>query len=238
MKLSTIFTGTALGVTLAASGLAQATTVIDSYNYDKTPGYTLPRPPCCIWSLDNIGWYWTPTTDVYLTNIQTKLADVDFGYNNDFDMTVSLFSDRPAVGGTKIDSFTFNASSFIDGNGDYTFPWRGTGFDAPLHLTGGTTYFVGFQGWAAVFVPGVSGGGINWLIDSDGNPPPDAQFLSAAYVNDGFMTEIGTATSVTAAPVIRFVGDFTAPVPEPATYALMLAGLAAVGIGATRRQRL
>ena len=222
MKLSTIFTGTVLWAGLAASGLAQATVVIDSYNYDKTPGYTIPRPPCCIWVPDNIGWYWTPGADVSLTN-----------------MTISLFTDRPAVGGTKIDSFTFNASSFIDRDGVNTFPWRGTGFASPVHVTGGTTYFVGFEGWAAVYVPGVRGGGINWLVaDPSFAQPADAQILSAAYFQDGFATRIGTDNTVAAAPVIRFIGDFaTPPVPQPATCALMLVGLAGVGFCATRRQR-
>jgi len=232
--LATLLCGLTIGE------LARAADVIDSYNAAKTPGYVLPRPPCCIWVPDTIGWYWTPAGDSYLTNIQTKLADVDFGYNNDFAMTVSLFTDRPAAGGTLIDSFTFNASSFVDGGGHDTFPWRGTGFAAPVSVTGGTNYFVGFQGWAAAYDPHTgNGGGINWVIDGDtGGPPADAQFLSAGYTGATFDTKMGTDRTVTAAPVIRFIGGLGAPpVPEPSTYALLMIGLAALGLNTAGRKR-
>ena len=238
LRVKTVALAALLGG-LAFGGLARAADVIDSYNPSKAPGYATPRPPCCIWVPDTIGWYWTPASDSYLTNIQTKLADVDFGYNNDFAMTISLFTDRPAAGGTLIDSFTFNASSFVDGGGHDTFPWRGTGFAAPVSVTGGTTYFVGFQGWAAVYDPATgSGGGINWVIDPSGAPPADAQFLSAGYTGATFDTLMGSDRTVTAAPVIRFIGGLGAPpVPEPSTYALTLIGLAALSLLTARRRR-
>lgn len=206
--------------------------VVESFNGILGPGYALPRPPCCIWSNDTIGWYWTPKQTQLLDSIATKIADVDFGYDNNFTMTVTLFTDRPFVGGTEIASFEFDASKFMPGNE----PWRGGTFATPVPVVAGTQYFVGFSGWSQVYVPDVKGGGINWVIDGSTRlPPAGAEFLSQGFTSAGagaaalYETAMGDATTVTAAPVIQFSGHLAAPVPEPETYVTLLSGLALLG---------
>lgn len=212
---------------LGVSSIGFASTAIDTYNADKGPGYALPRPPCCSWNVDNIGWYWTANQSTSLTSIQTKLADVDFGYDNGFFMTVGIYTDRPAVGGTLLGSFRYDAAHFLAGSE----PWRGGFFASPVPITEGTQYFIGMSGWTNDRYSNNGAGGINWVIDGfTGLPPADAQFLGIAYINAGWADAIGTPTTVTAAPVLQFVAT---PIPIPSAAILFASTL--FGLGFLRR---
>jgi len=221
-----------LALLTAASQPAWADAYSESYNQQFGPGYASPFPGCCTWGLNTIGWYWTPQQTISLQVIETILVNVLNGVNDDFDLTVTIFTERPAIGGTALASATFNPGQFFPD--DPT--WHGKAFATPVTVSAGNQYFVGFSGWDKSQIVGARGG-INWVIQPDvpDGVPPGAQFLGMAYVGDDFGTGIGSATSVTAAPVIKFVGDTTLPVPEPSTWALWALGLGL--LGAMRRRQ-
>lgn len=236
MHLSSLLRHAAVVSLLAVSGTAaNAAAYSDSYNENFGPGYALPFPGCCTWAPNTIGWYWTPQRAVSLTAVETILVNVLNGVNDDFALTVTLYTNRPAVGGNPLGSATFNPGSFYAGDP----PWHGQPFAKPIAVSAGTQYFVGFSGWDKSAGPNGERGGINWVVQpgfADG-VPPGARFLSQAYIGDDFATGIGSATTTTAAPVIKFVGNTMAPVPEPQTWLLFCTGLAAFGIGARRSKR-
>ena len=216
---------------LAAVPAAAASSYSESYNQAYGPGYALPFPGCCTWGPNTIGWYWTPGQSFSLTGIETILVNVLNGVNDDFDLTVSLYTDRPAVGGSVLASATFNPGSFYAADPS----WHGNAFASPVDVSAGTQYFVGFSGWDKSQVAGARGG-INWVVQPDfpDGLPPGVQFLSQAYIGDDFANGIGSASTTTAAPVIKFVGVIGA-VPEPASWLLFGAG--AVSLGALKRRR-
>ena len=205
----------------------------ESYNQLYGPGYVLPFPGCCTWAPNTIGWYWTPAQSFSLTTVETILVNVLNGVNDDFDLTVKLYTDRPAVGGSVLSSATFNPGQFyaVDPT------WHGQAFASPVAVTAGSRYFVGFTGWDKSAGPNGERGGINWVVQPGfpDNLPPGVQFLSQAYVGEDFATGIGSATTNTAAPVIKFAGVIGA-VPEPAEWVLF--GVGAVLLAALRYRKL
>lgn len=166
----------------------------------------------------NIGWYWTPATDVLLSGVQTRLASGFANINNDYTFTTTLYTDRPAAGGVELGSFTWNGVTPVDGD------WLGGSFPAALDLTGGTEYFLGMSGWEQGLT-GTGGSGVNWI------DPPDqvgAEDLGAGsgYTGVDFDTQMNTTGDVANvdSPILRFIA-----VPEPGTLALLaVAGLAIV----------
>lgn len=180
------------------------------------------------WVPSTVGWYWTPDSDILLSGIQTRLTTGFSNINNNFTLTASLWTDRKAVGGTLIDSFTFQGNVFVDGN------WLGGSFSSPIALTGGTQYFLGFSGWDAVLTP-TGGGGVNWIEDPTA---PGAQNLGAGSGYLGADWEIQGNPSSTPAnidsPILRFIG--ATPVPEPSSLALVGLGALAVSAAAWRRR--
>ncbi|MBC7781623.1 MAG: hypothetical protein H7125_16135 [Proteobacteria bacterium] len=237
---------------VSISGQATAAPFVEQIN--TGPGFATPFPGCCIWSPNTIGWYWSPTPafnanisngqTVYLSNVQTQLADLLNGINNDFTMTVSVFTDRPAAGGSLIDSFSFNAFGVNIPQGGF----RGTGFATPVALVAGTPYFFGFSGWGAVAGPG-TGGGSNWTLDSNtGLAAAGARSLGVGYTGATWETVLGSDdTSPTSTPTIRFLYDTDAPgtpggpaaavVPLPGALPLMLSALGLFTLCAGRRRR-
>ncbi len=209
-------------ITLGGSSrIATASGVYQSLNETLTPG-----PYYWAVSTGNIGWYWTPTSDVLLEGIQTQLRTGFVNINNNFTFTTTLYSDRPAAGGTSLGSFTWNGVTFVDG------PWLGGSFPAPLSLTGGTSYFVGMSGWeqGLAFFGGTGGSGVNWI------DPPDqagAENLGAGsgYFGTDFDTQMnpGPTPANIDSPVIRFI-----EVPEPAS--LLMLGMGAATVLVRRRR--
>lgn len=156
----------------------------------------------------NVGWYWTPQEDLFLIGIQTRLRTGFSNLNNDFIFTTTLYSDRPAVGGTSLGSFTWNGATDIDEPGS----WQGGEFETPIALHCGTRYFVGMSGWeqglnyfAAQEIEG--GSGVNWI-----DPPDQAggQNLGAGsgYLGTNYEVQGNPNNPVPAnvdSPIIRFV---------------------------------
>ncbi len=210
-----------LFMSILALASASASTIFDSYNGPPPPG----APGCCYWANPSgkIGWYWTPSADVSLDGIDTQLFNSGTNINNNFIMTVTVFTDRPAAGGTTLGSFSFSAATASGG-------WGGGSFSSPLSLTGGTQYFIGFAGWDQVLT-GSGGGGINYVAQ---NPfPAGTRTLSSAYYGANFENVIDAAGFN--APVVRFLAaDQVTGTPEPGSLWLVSAALAGV---AWRRMR-
>ena len=165
-----------------------------------------PGPGPLFWTLDDIGWYWTPDSDLDLIAIQTQLRN-DFGnLNNDFIFTTTLYTDRPDVGGVAIASTQWNGDLSVDG------PWVGGFFDAPISLNGGTQYFIGMSGWAQAIgsLGANSGAGVNWVSDPLGEPAQNlgagSSYGSSAGNPGSFDTQFSPAgLGTTDQPVLRFL---------------------------------
>jgi hypothetical protein len=169
---------------------------------------------------NNLGWYYTPATDVDLTGIQTKLRNVEFNINNNFTVTTAVYTERPLLGGALLDQFSWNGLDFVDG------PWQGGSFASPLHLTGDTQYFLGFTGWAAVLVPGFGGGGVMMAAQNlAGDPFPGEEFLDGWFGATDWDTNFA-ANSWPDGAILRFIA--TSPVPLPGTLSLVFSGLGAL----------
>ncbi len=97
-----------------------------------------------------VGFYIKPSTSFNLTGVQTNFNPVQQSGSQDRDVTVELFTERPAAGGTLLRTATFNSSSARGRLGGVTF--------APLVLNAGTTYFIGFRNIAGI--------GINTTTDA------------------------------------------------------------------------
>lgn len=208
--------GLSLALIMATAVSGAQADVFDSYNENLQPGNFFWAAPS-----GTIGWYWTPDADVLLGGIQTKLATAS-NINNNATFTTTLYSDRPAAGGSELGSFTWNGTSFIEGD------WLGGSFAAALALTGGTTYFVGMSGWEQSLFGG-GGSGVNWIDPPD---QPGGQSLGAGsgYTGFGFDTQMNTS-GVPAnidSPILRFIS-----VPAPLSTAILGLG----GVMATRRRR-
>ncbi len=164
-----------------------------------------PGPGAFFWVPADIGWYWTPASDVCLTSIQTQLRR-DFGnLNNNFTFTTTLFTDRPAVGGVEIASFDWNGTDFVAGE------WLGGNFDSPVELTGGTEYFIGMSGWAQAlgWAGPNSGAGVNWVGEPVGPPTENlgagSTHSSSAENPGSFDIQFSEDLIVTDQPVLRFL---------------------------------
>jgi hypothetical protein len=196
------------------------------------------------WSLPSIGWYWTPTTNVLLEGIQTQLTTGFSNINNNFTFTTTLFTNRPAAGGTSLGSFTWNGATPVDG------PWVGGSFAAPIALTAGTTYFVGMSGWqnALGWAGPNSGAGVNWV-----NPNVPSATKDHIGVGTSYGDAAGSATfdydiafnpgpnpGATEFPFLRFIAADppAAAVPAPASITLLGGALMSlVGYARCRRKR-
>lgn len=209
---------------LMSSGTAQAGAVLEDFNALLNPGPFYWAAPT-----GNIGWYWTPSTDMELDGVQTKLATGLSNLDNDFTFTTTLYTDRPAAGGTVLGSFTWNGATPVDG------PWLGGTFANSVALTGGQTYFLGMSGWEQGLAQfgGTGGSGVNWI-----HPPnqPGAETLGAGsgYTGVDFAIQMnaGSEPVNVDSPILRFIGQ---PIPEPGTLALF--GLGVLGFAHKRRRR-
>ena len=65
-------------------------------------------------------------------------------------------------------------------------PWVGGFFNAPIELTGGTTYFIGMSGWdqALGSLGANSGAGVNW-VDTPLGPPTENLGAGSSYGSSG-----------------------------------------------------
>lgn len=221
MKFKTI----AAAAALLVSGLASAATVYNagaySVIYDETTTFGFISSS---WSSagNNFGFEWSVSTAVSLVNNGGAAASASF----DLPSFTLVANPGYVLTGTLVS--TLGNISYAEFNGS-------TGIDvgATLKLNNGADWVLptaaldktannAFQGYFA------------------GSATQSLTGINSIEVKDGFITLSATAGSFAAIggqPQNKFSFAFqAAPVPEPETYALLLAGLGMVGMIARRRQ--
>ncbi len=212
--LTALFAGGAVvGVSAASAG------IIDSINGSFLPPFVTFDP-----SVSNLGWNYTPSFSYNLTGISTFFEPI--GDPAPVTRTVTVVLENTA-GGAPI--ATGDVSVGASG-GDV-----GVTFSA-VTLTAGQTYFVGFEN--------VAGLGLNIVDWFQGvNGPPNQQpagtvnldgWYKGSPPGNNFQTFIPQIVDgelqVFSAPILNFSGTpITGGVPEPSTWAMMLAGFAGLG---------
>ncbi len=203
-----------LGATLAA-----ASPVITNVNGAATPGDFVFGP-------STIGWQWTAPLSFAWDGLgSTFKTCCQFNILPPSQVTLLIATDTPANGGTTL------FSGQLDGSGRATFP--------AINVTAGTSYFIGMSNLtgSSPFAVGVNI--VNWVPAQ----PAGTVNLSGWYTGPSFETFIpqsevnGVQQQPFSAPILRFEGVAN-PVPEPAAWMFLLAGLAGVGAWGWRgRQR-
>ena len=149
------------------------------------------------------------------------------GFNAHFGDTFTAST----VGSTFTDIFTFNIGTPFDASASVTSSFLNTPQTKDLLITSFSLYRYD-PGTMAVL--GTAIAGINET--GFGSHPTDSWSLSAYGLSSGYYAlrvdgrVLGTGGGA-------FGGDLTvSPVPEPATYGMLLAGLGLLGVAATRRK--
>lgn len=162
------------------------------------------------WGASNVGWQYSPAFSYSLTGIETK-----FGSSRADPVVASIYS------GTVGSLTLLGSGSFSPVGGAFA----GTSF-APVSLTAGTSYFVAFSNVSGLGQNVTDNAGATNLpggLRFDFGPPPGT-------------FDAGTETEVTAQPIINFLGSSViSAAPEPATWALTIAGFGLVGCALRRR---
>jgi hypothetical protein len=149
------------------------------------------------------------------------------GFNAHFGDTFTAST----VGSTFSDIFTFNIGTPFDAAASVTSSFLNTPQTKDLLITGFSLYRYD-PGTMAVL--GTAIAGINET--GFGSHPTDSWSLSAYGLSSGYYA-LKVDGRVLGAGGGAFGGDLTvSPVPEPATYGMLLAGLGLLGVAATRRK--
>jgi hypothetical protein len=236
MRLSSLVRAAALAcalpLALPATAAAQpdAPAVLDHVNGDMSSWPPI-IPADQTFLVNSIGWSYTPTVSYSLGGILTQFFDA----GPDRPVTVELFAGAP--GGALLASGTFNSAHARpdDDLGDRRF--GGVLFSAPVTITAGTTYFVGFRdvGQLDPLDPnsalgvnftswGTRLGAVRYGFESDGSDDYAYELLD------------GDAEYETS-PMLRFVGPgAVVTTPEPTALLLLAGGLAALAAATARRR--
>jgi hypothetical protein len=214
---------------VSATSVAHGAILIDSINPNaitprfNTSGTTIAAASYELVPGGNIGWYYTPTTNYLLTRMETRFDAWDTFPVATLPITITVYSERPSLGGIALTANTFNAFTA-------TAAIQGTELP-PLQLTAGTKYFIGFSGLDPVNPPGNTNYAIgvnygSWEENLNGKYLSDGATtdLGAHYFGVNYATEIldgfafggnGTVRSARNSPILFFTGEV---IPEASSY--------------------
>ena len=220
---STLLLGAVCAVVLTFTAPhAAADPVIADVNGSATPSDF-------IFGTDNAGWKWAATESFTLTGLgSTFHSCCEFNVLSPSQATLLIATDSPAMGGTTL------FSGRLDSAGHASF--------ADIAISAGTTYFIGYSGLTG---PPHSNTGVGLNIanfipkQAQGTVNLDGWYHGLSFADFSPQIDNGVL-NVFSAPILRFEGHVLAPppVPEPQTYALMLAGLALMGTALRKRQAI
>lgn len=194
-SVSKLFASVWVSLLLISNTFAQSSAVFD-FNATRTPSFLVWDP-----SLTAVGWYITPNVSLNLSKIETNFSPVVQSGSQNRNVTVEILTDRRSIGGTLLRSATFN-SAVARGQ-------LGGGSFAPVMLTAGTRYFIGFRN--------VAGIGINTTNDAGSVNCGACLYLDNASSAEGqYQTRGGTdLPSQVDQPILRLIAEVATPTPTP-----------------------
>jgi len=185
-----VFVVSAMIIAVLAISPAPAV-IIDSINADKIPSGVQWR------EMSEIGWLYTPQFSYTLTGIQSIFGGGGGPAHPLGTVTLEIYDGFPVAGAALLRSATFAVEGGVPGGGTF----------APLEISAGSDYFVGFRSYP------ISGIGVicNYAFDGVSLPSYYGTDNTGQYLNL-------TTQPYLDHPILMFEG-----VPEPAT--LLLLGL-------------
>ncbi len=221
--LKTLFSALVLAASVVASGLAQAAPII-SWQTEPVLGYSSSMGAGPGFNTGSGNWI----NSVYVATGTGVITIPQFSIPSDI-----FFG----VGGPSVPTFVNTASLVV---------WNGSA----VNYVAGNTYNI-TERWDYItlpFIGNIHGRAIGSLIDPPGTFSDGANtiafwhsdnlpFLNILPNGNWTYTQTWTNTSIPA-DFVTFTRPFTVvPIPEPETYAMMLAGLGLMGFVARRRRQ-
>jgi hypothetical protein len=170
-------------------------------------------------------------------NVHFTLTDNRFGSSLSWALPASPLPDFADDEGFDVDGPVFGGAQDPDLGDGLAFLFGFTFF------TGGDVFGGGLQFSGAVFFPDLSGDAFPFSVNALGDQlftgttdAPTFRLGTFQLTDDNSGGDCGCGPQVTAAVASDYTLNISGGVPEPATWALMIAGLGATG-GALRRRR-